>query len=280
MQVPATGPNPSPSQSFTLFPHLPTELRLQIWTLVLVSSLSERRTVSITCHREVHPTNRRRYAKSFSTSTSIPALLHVNREARSEALRVYRPSFARIPTLYLEPQARIEASDPQHETRPQSQLETEEVQVKTADPRPIYIAFNHETLQLREDVLSYIPEPEMRLIERMVVGVADLQYFGHFYLDVIRRMNRLRKLELIVGVTHNEHLPAGTGQGTDASEAENIEEVWERTMRRFEWEVELLTEVFRDAREENKSWLCPDVRIVMRRTGAVIGVIEGGRGAE
>ena len=284
MQVPATGPNTSPSRSFTLFPLLPTELRLQIWTLIIVSSLSERRTVSITCHREVHPINRRRYAKSFSTSTTIPALLHVNREARSEALRVYRPSFAGIPNLPLESQARSETSDSQHEIRPQSEVETENVltetvQVHTANPRPIYIAFNHETLQLREDVLSYIPEPELRLIERMIVGIADLQYFGHFYLDVIRRMSRLKKLELIVGVTRSEHLLAGTGQATDVGDAENIADVWE-TMRRFEWEVEMLKEVFRDAREEHRSWRCPDVRIVMRRAGAVIGVIEGERGAE
>ncbi|KAL4816948.1 hypothetical protein BDW67DRAFT_40493 [Aspergillus spinulosporus] len=279
MQVPATRPDSSPSQSFTLFPLLPTELRLQIWSLFLVSSLSERRTVSITCHREVHPIYRRRYAKSFSTSTSIPALLHVNREARSEALRVYRPSFAGIPTLPLEPQARPETSGPQHETRSQPGVETEKVQVHTADPRPIYIAFNHETLQLREDVLSYIPEPELRLIERMVVGVADLQYFGHFYLDVIRRMSRLRKLELIVGVTRSDHLLPVNGQEPDAGEAENIDNLWE-TMRRFEWELELLKEVFRDAREEDWSWRCPDVRIVMRRTGLLIGVIEGGSGAE
>ncbi|KAL4740977.1 hypothetical protein BDV11DRAFT_168718 [Aspergillus similis] len=233
MLVPATAPEPSPSQSFTLFPLLPTELCLQIWTLILVSSLSERRTVSINCHREVHPINRRRYAKSFSTSTSIPALLHVHREARSEALRVYRPSFARISTPHLEPQARFETSGPQHETRLQTQLETEKVQVQTTDTRPIYIAFNHETLQLREDVLSYIPESELPLIEPMVVGVADLQYFGHFYLDVIRRMSRLRKLELIVGVARSEPLLAGTGQGTDTDEAENIEEFWER--RNWRW---------------------------------------------
>lgn len=208
----------------------------------------------------------------------------MNREARSEALRVYRPSFAGIPNLPLESQARSETSDSQHEIRPQSEVETENVltetvQVHTANPRPIYIAFNHETLQLREDVLSYIPEPELRLIERMIVGIADLQYFGHFYLDVIRRMSRLKKLELIVGVTRSEHLLAGTGQATDVGDAENIADVWE-TMRRFEWEVEMLKEVFRDAREEHRSWRCPDVRIVMRRAGAVIGVIEGERGAE
>ncbi|KAL4974712.1 hypothetical protein BDW66DRAFT_152605 [Aspergillus desertorum] len=264
MQKPTTGPRSTPSRSFTLFPLLPTELRLQIWTLILASSLPPPAV-----------------AKTFATSTRNPTLFNVNREARNEALRVYQPYFTRISSPHLEPQAQSATSDSQQETPAQLQLETDQVQVQVRTayprPRPIYIAFNPEILRLREDVLAYIREPELHLIEQMVVEVADVPYFGHFYLDIIRRTSRLRKLELLMGITDSDRLLAGTGQGTDAGEPEGSEEWWERGMRSFGRGVELLKEEFREAREERKCWVRPDVSIVMRGTGVVVGVIEGGR---
>lgn len=66
-------------RTFTLFQHLPTELRLKIWSLMM-----EPRVVLIS----YNPATKR-----CDSSTPIPPVLHVNTEARYEALRFYRPLF-------------------------------------------------------------------------------------------------------------------------------------------------------------------------------------------
>ncbi|KAK1139946.1 hypothetical protein N8T08_011023 [Aspergillus melleus] len=262
-----SGSGSSPYKTFPLFPSLPAEIRLQIWSLSLSSpSVFEPRTVNIACHRAVHPIHRRRYAKTFSTSTLPPSLLLVNHEARTEALRVYRPHFHRIPVVQIDDvqmpvdrsrstsrsssnsrstsgsQIEGNSADEAHEQphgdgNTESSLPDEIPSVKgqkdssvsapvqeqkpipkpTFQPQSIYIAFGLETLRLREDVLSYIPELELGLIERMVVDVADAHYFGHFYLEIIRSMVRLRMLELVVGVTHSDRVSAGRGAAEDGN---------------------------------------------------------------
>ncbi|KAL4983280.1 hypothetical protein BDW68DRAFT_194567 [Aspergillus falconensis] len=294
-------PNNSSSSSFSyntfpLFPFLPPELRLQIWTLTLSSSLSEPRTVIITCHRAVHPVQGRRYAKTFSTSTETPPLLLVNHEARTEALRVYRPHFFQIPIVQIdiEPayplrsrsRLRIESEDKACEQRGDGYNLDEgcsegQGYVHVQKPKSIYIAFDREILRLRDDVLSYIPELELGLIERMVVDVADVHYFGRFYLDIIRNMNKLRMLELVVGVADSDRMLArrGTGVGNRNGGIGGIERWAKGGLRRLERDIELLKDEFREMRESDEKWDCPEVRIVMRGSGVVMGVMEGGRGS-
>ncbi|KAH8431824.1 2EXR domain-containing protein [Aspergillus melleus] len=326
---------PGPYNTFPLFPSLPAEIRLQIWSLSLCCpSVFQPRTVNIACHRAVHPIHRRRYAKTFSTSTPPPSLLLVNHEARTEALRVYRPHFHRIPVVQvddvqmpvdrsgstsrtssnsrsssgsqIEGNSADEAHEQQHgDGNTESSLSDEitsakgqkdssvpaPVQEQKPIPKPtfklqsIYIAFDRETLRLREDVLSYIPELELGLIERMVVDVADAHYFGHFYLEIIRSMGRLRTLELVVGVTHSDRVSAGRGAGAEDGNGNGNGEIggiegWaEGGMMRLERDVELLMDEFREMRESDPEWDCPEVRIVLRDSGVVVGSIEGGRGS-
>ncbi|KAI5868643.1 hypothetical protein GGS23DRAFT_546507 [Durotheca rogersii] len=87
----SSAPSSSPS-SFTLFSWLPAELRLEIWRL--------------TCHPRVVEVLYDVESDQCLSSTPPPAVLHVCRESRLEALRVYRPSFgtrSREPRIYFCP---------------------------------------------------------------------------------------------------------------------------------------------------------------------------------
>jgi len=66
-------------EAFTIFSQLPAELRLSIWKLSC-----EPRVVEVRYDAELD---------TCKTTTKPPALLHVNREAREEALTWYRPAF-------------------------------------------------------------------------------------------------------------------------------------------------------------------------------------------
>lgn len=86
------------SQNFEIFPKLAPELRCMIWKLTAnIPSV-----VDISCH-ELQPSplysypyymeNFRHTVPRYTASTPIPSLLHVNKEAREEALKEY----SRIP---------------------------------------------------------------------------------------------------------------------------------------------------------------------------------------
>ncbi|OBT50988.1 hypothetical protein VE04_08551 [Pseudogymnoascus sp. 24MN13] len=74
--------------TFHLFPSLPVEIRLKIWSLLLSVPRTVRCTQNITSHAAP------RVIKVWDTDTPSPPLLHVNRESRYEALAVYAPYFA------------------------------------------------------------------------------------------------------------------------------------------------------------------------------------------
>ncbi|KAB5577801.1 hypothetical protein GE09DRAFT_1214011 [Coniochaeta sp. 2T2.1] len=79
---------PNTAQTFTLFPDLPTELRLQIWRASCVPRVV---TVSWDIPTSTYRTH----------LTTVPAILHVNRESRSEALsRVYTSFFTPRPVYF------------------------------------------------------------------------------------------------------------------------------------------------------------------------------------
>lgn len=80
------------SQSFSLFPYLPTELRLQIWQL--------------SCAHRVITMVYDAAADRYKNSTAPPAILHVNRESRVEGQRLYKrvPFSVTNPWVYLCPE--------------------------------------------------------------------------------------------------------------------------------------------------------------------------------
>ncbi|KAL3425004.1 hypothetical protein PVAG01_04285 [Phlyctema vagabunda] len=145
--------------SFHLFPDLPGEIRLKIWGELLQVS----RTVELNCKKGQYPGSKR-YAEAFSTKDAVPSLLHVNQEARYEALKIYTPEFA----------------------------------TQTSTKRT-YFAFDRDILKVPEGVLAYLGHPELQRIVRMSMEVKDHSYFGHFNMDTIRQMPNLKELDLFSG---------------------------------------------------------------------------------
>ncbi|KAL4965621.1 2EXR domain-containing protein [Aspergillus stella-maris] len=271
---------------FHPFPFLPTELRLLIWNL----TLAEPRTVHLKCHRAVHPLMKRRFAVSFESLTPPPALMLVNREARGVALVAggYRKWFQvdEDKSIYFiaGPGAEQNQNQHQHQKSQPPPTQTPAPQPpagpshpsQSESPQPIFISFTLDTFHLREDVLAYIPSTERSLVERMIVDVADVHYFGHFYLDVIRSMSRLRTLDLVVGFRESDWVLvgrdaenghgngdgglAGAGAGTDPGLAHG----------RLQRGLGLLEDEFLEMKGRYPDWRVPDVRVLMRGTGDVL----------
>ena len=173
--------------------------------------------MTIICHREMLD-RERRFAKAFTSSTPPHPLLHTNRESRFEALSHYSPFF---------------------------QTATSEVYT--------YISFARDTIKCADRVLEYMPSYEVAHIERLVLEVRDAEYFGHFHMDVVKKMERLQDIELL----------AGPGE---------IDYRWSRAERY----VGTLMGNFHEKRYEDPAWRCPRLRIVNRKSGEEVGCIEGG----
>ncbi|KAH6655252.1 hypothetical protein BKA67DRAFT_560009 [Truncatella angustata] len=99
------------SPSFTRFGDLPPELRIKIWQ----TAMPEARTVVVNSplsHKETSPQSLENAllqqnddAEAWTSHTEIPALLHVNAEARHEALIHYQLSFGvgqHSPRIYID----------------------------------------------------------------------------------------------------------------------------------------------------------------------------------
>lgn len=197
--------------TFHLFPTLPSEIRIKVWNL----ALSLPRVVTVSCEKE-RLNRTRRFAKSFISQTAVPALLHTCRESRLEGFLTYVPMF------------------------------------KTdTSPNYTYISFEHDTIQCEDNILEYIGGEEVERLQRMILEVKDAAYFGHFHMDVLMRMGKLKELDLLVQ-----------------------EEVisWNRE-RRY---VDGLISDFEQARNKDPGWECPRVRILDRNTGKELSVIPGG----
>lgn len=80
--------------SFTSFPNLPTEIRLQVWKLLLVETA---RTVEIHYNHSLHT-----WLSPNQIQAPLPALKvsHINQEARAEFLRIWAPLVPLAPTTW------------------------------------------------------------------------------------------------------------------------------------------------------------------------------------
>lgn len=144
---------------FHMFSQLPTELRLKIWFFAL-NDIG--RVVEIECEKGIGPGNRR-YIKTFTSTTPVPAVMSVNQESRFEALAIYQPYF-------------------QTELRPTG----------------IYVAFDQDTIAFPDEVFNYLGELELQRIQSMILKLRDYANFGHYHFDTLRRMQKLEVLELRV----------------------------------------------------------------------------------
>jgi hypothetical protein len=169
--------SPAPSTTFTLFPLLPFELRLKIWSF----ALSIPRTVTIACKKDM--LNReRRYVTAFTTTSPPPAPLHACREARSEALKIYKPCF----------RAPVAGRFDRHEI---------EIKIYKSSTRPsdVYTYFNFEidTVKCANNILEYFGGEEIQGIQRMVLEVMQCDYFEDFSMGIIKSMPKLVELDLL-----------------------------------------------------------------------------------
>ncbi|RDL34603.1 Uncharacterized protein BP5553_07731 [Venustampulla echinocandica] len=146
--------------TFHLFPTLPIEIRLKIWSL----NLSVPRAITILCNKDFikgSAPGTVRTAKSWTTDTPSPPLLVVNRESRYEALTVYAPYFTTL-----------------------------------SCPRPIYLSFSQDTLKFADGVLPYIPRTYLLEIQKIVLDTKDCAYFGFYHMETLKNMKRLREFAI------------------------------------------------------------------------------------
>ena len=191
---------------FHVFPQLPTELRLKVWSFALSDT---RHVVEIVCEKGIQLGNTR-YIKSFASTTQVPTLMRVNRESRREALSIYQPYF-------------------------KTKLR----------PTGIYVAFDRDTVIFPEGIISYLEGPELQGIQSMILELGDYAYFGHFNMDTLRSMRKLKTLELRV----------------ERSETSN----WDRG--------DFLATLTNDFGEEgalHPEWDMPSIKIVSKHTGEAV----------
>ncbi|KAL2064407.1 hypothetical protein VTL71DRAFT_4901 [Oculimacula yallundae] len=208
---------------FHLFPTLPSELRLKVWGF----SICEPRVVEIGCRKGTRKTAQQssRFVEAFIPSAPVPAALQVCRESRYEALATYKTHF----TSY-------KSSTPPYSI--------------SLLPRYIYIALGQDTIRCRDNLLEYLDNEEKANIEKLILDVADAAYFGHFSMEIIMHMNKLKELEL-----HT---------------AEGLLTDWRGNS------TEILTRDFEMGKTNVPGWECPRVRIMSSKTGEELKVLEAG----
>ncbi|KAG0647464.1 hypothetical protein D0Z07_6893 [Hyphodiscus hymeniophilus] len=148
--------------SFTLFPSLPTEIRLKIWGIVVATP----RTVTVICNKEPPIRGKPRAAKSFTSSCPPPAVLHINRETRYEALAVYTPRFKH-----------------------------------PLSPCATYLNLSIDTVKLPDNTLPYLYHTlaeELHAVQSLALETRDPGYFAHYNMEVLKRMHGLEELDITV----------------------------------------------------------------------------------
>jgi hypothetical protein len=200
--------------TFHLFPTLPIEIRLKIWSIALLHP----RILTIKCNKEPYQRYKPRAVVSWTSDSPPPPLLSVNRETRYEALALYAPYFR---TLF--------------------------------SPKCIYVNWKVDKVRFADGVIMYLGDTERALIETMVLETKDCGYFGHYNMEILMGMGRLKELDIW------------------ARKGENYS--WERSAVRDY--VNMLVIDFEGAREMHKGWRCPRVRI-FGESGEVASVVEGG----
>jgi hypothetical protein len=187
--------------------HIFSQLPTELRLKIWFFALNEiRRVVEIECDKGIGP-RYRRYVKSFASTTPAPALMNVNQESRSEALAIYQPYF----------------------------------KTKLC-PTGIYVAFDRDTIAFPDGVIQHLEEPELQAIQSMILEYA---YFGHYNIDTVRSMRKLKTLELRVE----------TGQ-------------------LFSWDLGdnmlALANQLREEEELHPELGMPSIRIVSKHTGEIV----------
>jgi len=152
-------------ETFLLFPELPGEIRLKIWSY----AISVSRTVTITSDRPPFKRGGVQAVQTFQADVPAPATLYVCAESRHEALAVYRPCFKT------------------YRARDDHFLPT---------GRHLYVSFEQDTFKFEDTLLVYLGRSELQSMQKIILSVKDCGYFGHFNMDIVKTMKELKCLDL------------------------------------------------------------------------------------
>jgi hypothetical protein len=148
-----------PLTQFHLFPSLPPELRLKIW-----SYSHHPRTIPIECEKAIVSASKpRRFVKAFTSPIRPPSILQICRESREEALPLYTALFR---TSYSKGWT--------------------------------YICLPVDTVFIPDSTLGYLGRDEICGIQRLKLEVHDCTNFSHYHLDTIMEMRALKELDLVI----------------------------------------------------------------------------------
>lgn len=134
--------------------------------------------------------------------------------------------------------------------------------IREPSPRATYVNFDYDTIKCAASVLEYMGKEEIKGVKRMVLEVGDAAYFGHFHMETITRMERLK--ELTLEAKEGESYGWNTGRNTRLSYALG-------TMERV---VHGLNNDFEGARHQDLGWRCPRVTIVRADNGEKLKVLD------
>jgi hypothetical protein len=165
----------SQRQVFHLFPRLPIELRLRIWTFASPGRVIELRSWGDTANNPYVP------IKYSVAKHTFPIILHINRESRREGLRFYQCVEVGISTTILDPSRRY-LPWRYHPQNPNSMLPFSGARyyAPLAFPYPaqkIYVDFS-------QDIIYLGPEFNQQHLQNFLTAtgpgleLADLQYLA------------------------------------------------------------------------------------------------------
>jgi hypothetical protein len=155
------------SPAFHLFPLLPSELRLKIWTIALCTP----RVVTIACRKApFHPRTPEipRTIEWFSSNPPVPPLMHACSESRHEALPFYTANLFTPSSC-------------------------------------IFLSFSFDIVRFPDHVLANVPPAALQHIQELILEVNDCAYFEHFNMEYIQQMTALKNVEIVAckGVPHS-----------------------------------------------------------------------------
>lgn len=148
--------------SFPKFSELPFELRLKIWSYTFPGP----RVLTIKCTKGDYQRGTRRvfFVSKYTSTTAPPIALSICQESRDEALRRY--------TLIL---------------------------ATNSSPAAIPIDYSIDTIRIHDRDCRHLAEPEISLVQDLVIDVADYVMFGDYNMEEMLRFTALKRLVLMIG---------------------------------------------------------------------------------
>lgn len=224
------------------FQHLPTELRLKIWTC-----LSCPRTAVI----------RRKFAEKTQYLASpgpVPLALHICRESRQNAL--FQGQYV---AAFSVDDANPSAPPTQEEFESMREILGLSIRDSYRPPAPplsithyfpvppyIWINFNLDTIRISEDALSLVKAEERGQIRKAIVEVTDTFCFLNFSLKDMSDMKNLEQLDILSFVD----------------------------LYSWGWSLGGVTSEFETWFGSQDGWVCPEVRIIEEATGEEMNTLN------